>query len=284
MIQRPIDIIYDSKERFHTIISPYLSLYAFKEFLTPPLCSTILSYRRLITLFSPNLFIEGSSDIRAIQLAHANGFTVYSCPRLHAKLYIGASTAYAGSANCTLRGLGLATIFQANIETLFKVDHTWAAEFGAELVNMSDVVTEDMLSETVQHTETGRVSQRLSTDSRSLSLLQDLWLPAVFNTRLYFAAYNGDLQNIPSTLYSLLRADLELLSLPNTHGSFSAFERALVDRLSEQYAFDVLVRSFEYLKRDELVERLVSHDISESSIEHLVSWINWASSVSSRWK
>jgi hypothetical protein len=180
--------------------------------------------------------------------------------------------------------MGLTGILQANIETLFKVDHAWASEFSAELVGMSDVITEAMLGEVVQHTEIVRASERLSMDSRSLYLLQDLWLPTVFNVKFYFAAFNGDLQNIPSPLYPLLRDDLELLSLPNTYRSFSGFERALVDRLSEQHAFEVLVRSFENMKREELVERLLANELCESSIAHLISWIEWASRVSSRWK
>ena len=66
--------------------------------------------------------LTGASDRKAWDVAKNHGTRFYSCPRLHAKMYIADNAALVGSANATNKGLRGSE--SSNIELLLPVDAT----------------------------------------------------------------------------------------------------------------------------------------------------------------
>lgn len=63
---------------------------------------------RILGRFSPQDFLSGASDIRALEIAIQHGYEVFMLENLHAKIYeLDKTTIFAGSANFTSKGLSL---------------------------------------------------------------------------------------------------------------------------------------------------------------------------------
>ena len=100
-----------------TIFSPYVSLTAAKAVESSVKTAEI----NLFTRFYPMLFIDGSSDLEALDFLNSRGrVNIYMAPELHAKVYINNDKALVGSANLTNKGLGLHS--KPNLEFLLEVN------------------------------------------------------------------------------------------------------------------------------------------------------------------
>lgn len=132
------------------VISAFVTKTAVDWFiqLLPEYCDVCVVGR-----FTPSDFIQGASDVEAIEKAILKGYDVKALSNLHAKIYqLDVNTIFTGSANMTAKGLAL--VDNSNFEACSRVAPTETnIEFINKILDCAITIDEVVLEKMKRHLE-----------------------------------------------------------------------------------------------------------------------------------
>lgn len=154
----------------------------------------------------------GASDLELFDRINRRQFAeLYMCPGLHAKYYRGDSRVLLGSANLTANGLGWSS--NSNLEILVSSPfEPWMAEFEGELGKRARRVDQALVKRLQQ------LLDLMPPSPKPICLPEkqedSMWLPALRDPDLLYAAYSGNVNDLPKRSALAAEADLGFLCAP----------------------------------------------------------------------
>lgn len=255
------------------IVSPYLSRFALSQILSS--CNQLLSVE-IYTLFYPELFLQNSSDLSALEYCIKMGFDVFAVERLHAKIYCGDFLCMTGSANCTVSGLGIRGSENSNIEYICDQDQN--DPFLQKVLNQIKDRSLTLTSEDIA--KMGRVIEESQVKGYRFEwrkILHGCWIPASGDIYDYFLVSGGSLSGLTTSDSIVIQRDLNYLGIKNHFGSKTNFANQLLKSCKQEQLFvSLLKESSGALKSPQDIEEMIL-GIPTSESRKIFNWIKFFS-------